>query len=260
LPGGCRGRVPAPVDVLAEALPGGLPARSLVLLAGEGGSGKSLLAYSLALGLAVEAGWAAGLVLLDDDAGSVLEALESRYGVEAVEGLVSSGRLLLVDAYMPRYGARPLEGVEGVERGEASTPEQLLALLSWLSSRLRGRGCPVIVVDSLNPLLLRHEATVVYELVNAARARIAKAEGAMVVATLHTPTQLYAEIAAVMGQMADVFIVTGLHEQALEAGATVMQLLVKKAKGVPVRRGWIAFTVTEKGFQRVEVRLREGQD
>lgn len=245
---GCGSLVATGVGLLDKMLPRGIPRRSLVLLVGEGGAGKSLLAQLMLLEWA-RRGWPTVYVSLDDDAETVYSSLRGRGG-PLVEELLAQGRVLLVDGFLPRYGVP----VGRWERVETLEPGGLLGRLAELAERRGMSGCGLLVLDSLNPLLLRYEPTVVYGFVEGLRARLAKRMGVTTVAVLHTPTQLYADIAATLGHMVDVFIVVRLHGEAVEAGLPVRQLLVKKAKGVPSAPGWVSFIVTDEGLQ--EVRLR----
>lgn len=93
---------------------------------------------------------------------------------------------------------------------------------------------------------------------NMLRVSLAKRRRVPVVATLHTPTQLHADIAAVLEHMVDVFIVVGYHSEALKAGVAVGEILVEKAKGVPISQGWTYFVIADQGLLEARVRMEKG--
>ncbi len=242
------------IPLLDKLLPKGVRRDSLIVMAGDGGTGKSYLAVLFAAKY-LERGEPVVYLALDDDPRTLVDALGNQ-GLEA-EKLVYQKKLILIDAYGPRYGLET----------ESYAIEQPLTDLRTLYSGLTRQldqnniaGQGLLVIDSLNPLLARYEPTLFLDFINMVRAGIAKKRIVTVLATLHTPTQYHAEIAANLECIADVFIWLRYHPQALEAGYTVREVLVKKAKGVPVAAGWTPFIITDEGPTPVQVRqVRQAQ-
>ena len=121
-------------------------------------------------------------------------------------------------------------------------------------------GEGLLVIDSLNPFFLSLEPTVVYDfyrLVDSIRANISKKRGILTIATIHTAHEAAEQVATMIEHTADVFIITRYHEEAIEAGYAVKQILVKKAKGVPIKYGWINYVITDEGLVQAEVKVKE---
>ena len=242
------------IQLLDKLLPRGLSRRSFMLLAGEGGAGKSLIVQLIA-GNMLNRGEKVVYVCLDDDPESIVENMESR-GIEA-RRYVAQGRLLFIDGYGARYGLESEDYV--AEKLSTLDTHAAAATIQRLvdSNGVKGNG--LVVIDSLYPFFLRYEPTVVYDFVNVLRASLAKRRSVFTLATLHTPSQLYAEIAAILEHMVDVFAVVRYHSEALEAGVAVREILVKKAKGTPVSHGWTSFVITDEGLVEARVRVKTVQ-
>ncbi len=236
-------------------LPRGIPRRSFILLAGGGGTGKSVLTSLIAWHFARE-GEPVIYVALDDDPLTVLEGLSVK-GYDASD-LLERRLLTFIDGYSSRYGIEP--GLN-VEERLATLDPTAIQLAVRRSIERRGLKCKgLLVIDSLNALLLKFEPTMVMDFVNAVRAYASKLQGVVTVATLHTSTQLYAELASSLEHMVDVVIWLKYHAEALEAGYPVREILVKKAKGAPVTAGWLKFIITDKGVVEVETRtVKQGE-
>ncbi len=248
----CDSHITLGIRVFDKLLPKGLPRRSLAILAGEGGTGKSLILL-YATWAALQRGDHVAYISLDDDAETVYHALKSKMGSN-VDAYIESKTLVLVDGYASRYGAPPKGSWERITKID---PGSLLQSIRSIVERYSVKDCGMVIIDSLNPLFLQYEPTVVYDFVNALRATIAKQYNVFVLVTLHTPTSLYAEIASMLEYMVDAFIVTRYHPEAFEAGIPVRQVLVKKAKGVPVTHGWLSFMITDKGILEAKVKYEE---
>jgi len=246
----CSKYVSLGIRVFDKLLPRGLPRESLAVLAGEGGTGKSLIVlYAAWSGL--QRGDRVAYISLDDDAETIYTAMKSKIG-EKVDEHIKSHRLVLVDGYAARYGAAPRGSWERMTKID---PSSLLQGIRSVVERYGVRECGMVVIDSLNPLFLQYEPTVVYDFVNALRATITKQYNVFALVTLHTPIGLYAEIASMLEYMVDAFIVTRYHPEAFEAGIPVRQVLVKKAKGVPVTHSWLSFMITDEGIVEAKVRF-----
>ena len=247
---GC-GHVKLGLSALDKLLPRGVLRRSVILVAGGGGTGKSVLTALLASRF-LERGEKVVYVTLDDDPVTLIESLSLK-GFR-VEEYLERGSFLIIDGYSSRYGIRA--GVKVFDELASLDPGTLAATLRKAVERagLECRG--MLVIDSLNALLAKFDPSIVLDFVNNVRASIAKSRAVLTVITLHTVTQLLAELASSLEYMVDVVIWLRYHSEALEAGLPVRELLVKKAKGVPVEAGWLKFVITDKGLEEVELRRK----
>ena len=242
-------RIKLGIPLLDELLPKGVFRRSLILLAGDSGVGKSFVAGLLAWSFA-RRGEKVIYVSLDDDPLTIISGLELK-GYDAWS-LVDSKKILFVDGYGARYGVEPEEFVsEAIRELE---PWGLLAALRRLVDQSGLECSGLLVIDSINPLLEKYEASNVFDFVNAVRASIVKKKGVVTVMTLHTATQLYTEIAASLEYVVDVLVWMQHMEAAIEQGYPVKQLLVKKARGVPAIASWTPYMITDEGIVGVKVK------
>ncbi|MET1101346.1 MAG: RAD55 family ATPase [Pyrodictiaceae archaeon] len=246
-------RVKLGIPILDDLLPEGILRRSMVVIAGDGGVGKSFFVTLIAASF-LERGEKVIYVALDDDPITIVSALESSR-MNAME-LVRGEELILVDGYGPRYGVEPESFVKAALQD--IDPDRILSTVSRISDEHGMRCSGLLVLDSLNPLLARYEATRVLDFVNALRAHMAKKRGVLSIATLHTPTQFYSEVAANLEYMVDVFVWMQHYREAVAQGYPVKQLLVKKARGVPVQASWIPYMITKEGVIPIKLRRRAG--
>ncbi len=239
------------IPLLDKLLPKGIWRNSFVLLAGEGGTGKTYILQQVAASL-LNRDEPVIYLALDDDPADIIESLEFK-GVEA-RRFINDGKLVFIDGYGGRYGYETEAPI--ADRLRSLDIHAAISTITRVLDTKGTRGKGAIVLDSLNPFFQWHDANMVYDFVNMLRILIAKKRGMPVFATLHTPTQLYADIAATMEYMVDVFIVTRYHSAAMEAGYSVKEILIKKARGVPVAYGWVPFMITDKGLEEVRIRVR----
>ncbi|MET1128801.1 MAG: RAD55 family ATPase [Thermoproteota archaeon] len=244
-------RVKLGVPVLDKLLPEGLPRRSFVLLAGEGGAGKSFILTLIASSF-LSRGEKVVYVGLDDDPQTILDGMRTR--IPLVDEYLGKGMLKIVDGYTARYGVALREGY--VEHLRSMDPDVLVSTLTSIADREGMRGSGLMIVDSLNPLFWYLEPTNAYDFIARLRAHIAKSRGVLTVATLHTNTQLFADIASSIEFLVDALIIAKYNVEALEAGLPVRQILVKRAKGARVSEGWINFIISDEGL--VEVKIGKG--
>jgi KaiC/GvpD/RAD55 family RecA-like ATPase len=247
----CPGCTRLGVLLLDKLLPRGIPRKSFGLIEGEGGSGKSFLLH-LIVKYFLERGEEVIYLTLDDDPESLAEALKS-HDID-VDNYIKNEKLLIVDGCAARYGVE--SGVYTYERLTSLEPEKVARTLESIldSKDVKGRG--LLVIDSINPFFIAYEPTMIYDLLCRIRSSISKRRKVLTLATLHTTSGLFEEPAQILEFMLDLVILVGYHVRALEAGAPVRRLLIKKAKGVPVSYGWVSYMITDAG--PVEVKVKEG--
>jgi len=239
------------VLLLDKLLPKGVPRNSFGLVEGEGGTGKSYLVHLIVKSF-LERGEEVVYLTLDDDPESLVDALKS-HGVDAEE-YIKNEKLLIIDGCAARYGV--VSGKYTYERLTSLEPEKVAKTLESVldSKNIENRG--VLIIDSVNPFFIAYEPTMIYDLLCRLRASISKRRKVLTLATLHTTSGIFEEPAQILEFMLDLVVLIGYHVRALEAGAPVRRLLVKKAKGVPVSYGWVSYMITDAG--PIEVKVKEG--
>jgi KaiC/GvpD/RAD55 family RecA-like ATPase len=247
----CPGCTRLGVLLLDKLLPRGIPRKSFGIIEGEGGAGKSFLVH-LIVKYFLENDEEVIYLTLDDDPESLAEALRA-HDVD-VDNYVKKEKLMIVDGCAARYGVE--SGKYAYERLTSLEPEKVARTLESIveDKGIENRG--LLVIDSLNPFFIAYEPTMIYDLICRLRSSISKRRKVLTLAILHTTSGVFEEPAQILEFMLDLVVLVGYHVRALEAGAPVRRLLIKKAKGVPVSYGWVSYIITDSG--PVEVKVKEG--
>lgn len=245
------------VDLIKFILPSGIPRNSFVILAGEGGTGKSILVNSI-VKFFVSSGEPVVYVDYDDDPATILHQFRT-LGLDPVEAH-SRGLLFLIDgfSYMVK-GYKPPKPVFVVEEDDPrdidSTITKYIKVLD--ANGVRDRG--LMVIDSFNVFLNYHESSRVLELLKFIRANVSKARGVLTIVTLHTSTDYYRDFLESVEYLVDGVILTEnviQHDLTLELPISLRRILVKKMKGVPHRTVWTLYTIHD--GKPLPVRIKHG--
>jgi len=249
------------LDLLKYILPQGIPRNSFIVLAGDAGSGKSVLATLIAKNV-MEHGEPAVFVALDDDPLTVAQQFRS-YAVD-VEELQSKGLFYIVDGYsylLAKESTKFSKYAVATVNPTSDLSQLLYTIYKVLDDRnISGRG--VLVLDSLNILLNYHEPSRVLEAVKALRANVSKLRSVVVLALLHTGTQYYNEFLNSIVHIVDGIWVTEVvvqHPLSGEIPLPLRQILVKRMKGVQHRVSWTLFLIDREGVKPVKVRIESSE-
>lgn len=244
------------LDLFLYILPDGIPRNSFIVLAGEGGSGKSAIVANIAKNI-IENNEPVIYVCLDDDPLTIIEQLES-FGLR-IDGNTSS-KLLLIDGF-----SYLIKGKKGrihplvVEDVDPRNPENIAnAILRVLdSTRLSDRG--LIIIDSLNEAMISLDPTRFMEFIKLLRANISKTLKIPIIATLHTSTEGFKEYLYTIEHLVDGIIETrGLEEGlSLQLPIQVRQIIVRKIKGVTHRHGWVLYAIDNAGVKPVILKVEK---
>ncbi len=249
-------RVSLGVDVLNYVLPQGVPRNSFILLAGEGGSGKSVLVLHIAKSF-LERGEPVVYITLDDDPVTIVSQFTS-FGIDVAKH-VDEGRLLIVDGFSFRIRGRKEKLHEAVvEEVDPQQPDNVLyTLIKLLDDHgVKSRG--IVILDSLNEFLSYQDPIKVVEFIKNIRANISKTRNVIVIAVLHTSTEELKKLALSIEHLVDGVMITETvvqHPVAGEIPLALRQLLVRKMKGVSHRVNWTLFTIDREGVRPVIVRI-----
>ncbi|MEM0001792.1 MAG: ATPase domain-containing protein [Desulfurococcaceae archaeon] len=240
-------------DLFKYILPNGIPRNSLVVLAGEGGSGKSvIMAHVVKDALSAEE--PVIYVALDDDPQTVLSQLTA-FKVNA-EGLCNEKKLLIIDGFS--YLVKPRKTSFCVEEEiQPDNPDSIISTLIKVTDKHRVENKGLIIIDSLNEVMVSLDPTRFISFIKSLRANFAKARGVLTFTTLHTSTPSFKEYLLSIEHLVDGIIETANipGELAQQLPIFIRQITVRKMKGVNSKPGWVLYGIDNEGLKPVILKV-----
>jgi len=242
------------VDILLYVLPEGIRRNSLIIIAGEGGSGKSALLANIAKSV-IQKNEPLLYLGLDDDPATIVDQFSS-FNVDVQEAF-KKGRFGIIDGFSylikgKKGKAHPMV-VDEINPGDLDS--LVYSLLKHVDAfNMNGRG--MVMIDSLNEIMITLDPTRIIEFVKTIRANIAKHRGVVTIATLHTSTEDFLSYLLSIEHLVDGIIeLQTLKDKNLgELQIPLRQMLVRKMKGVPHRAVWTLFTIDKEGVKPVIIK------
>jgi len=245
------------LDLVKYILPYGIPRNSYVVLAGEGGSGKSLLVTNIAKTL-LEKGEPVVYISFDDDPLTIVNQFKS-LSVDVLE-YSGKGLFYIIDGYtyMMRGKTGKLHEVVVEEIDPHDIDQAIDVIIRFLNEGgIRDRG--IVIIDSLNEFLNYHDVSRVLEFVKLSRANISKLRNILAFTILHTTTDYYMEFLHSIEHLVDGIIFTETvveHPMAEQVPLPLRRILVKKMKGVGHKVTWTFYIIDREGIKPVRI-IRE---
>lgn len=243
-------RISLGVDVLDFALPKGVLRNSFIILAGSGGSGKSVFNIFLSISF-LKRGEPVIYVSLDDDPATVITSFKTfNFNLKPYMEKKLFG---IVDAFSFRLGTlkKVYEGVvrEVDPRNSSKFIYALIESLDYMGMDSKG----LLILDSLNEIFFHLELNRAIELIKTIRALVSKAKNVLTIATFHTTTESLTEIVKSIEHLIDGLIELKTVEQPplTTAPLPLWQLIIRKMKGAPHSTSWVLYTITEDGIKPV---------
>ncbi|MEM4451736.1 MAG: RAD55 family ATPase [Thermosphaera sp.] len=239
------------VDILLYVLPEGVKRNSLIIIAGEGGAGKSVLLANIAKSVITE-GEPLLYLTLDDDPATIVEQLKS-YNTD-VETAFREQRFGIIDGF-----SYLIKGKKGrahpmvIDEVNPNDIESVVYSLIKNVDSFKMNNTGVLIIDSLNEIMITLDPTRIIEFVKTIRANIAKHRGVATIASLHTSTEDFLSYLLNIEHLVDGIIELGsLKERELgKLEISLRQILVRKMKGVPHKAVWTLFTIDKEGVKPV---------
>lgn len=240
-------------DLFKYLLPHGMPRNSFVVMAGEGGSGKSVILMHIVKDFLL-AGEPVIYVTLDDDPQTVLNQLLS-FGIDA-RAFCEKKQLIIVDGFS--YLAKLRRQQYCIE--EEVTPENPDTIVSAISRVVEKYSIidkGLLIVDSLNEIIVILDPTRFVKFVKAMRASFSKSRNILTIATLHTSTESFKEYLLTVEHLVDGILETGSipGELAQQLPMFVKQISVRKMKGISSKPGWVLYGIDHEGLKPVVLRI-----
>ncbi len=237
------------VEVLDLAVPDGMPRNSMVILHGQGGTGKSVFLATLAYNR-LQAGEPVLFVTLDDDPQSLVQLFLS-FGWR-LEEYVAKNCFRVIDCFTYRVKSR---GSQPDYVYRVVNPMEANDLIEALTSAMNDMGMNdrgAVFIDSLNELLSISEITTALETVKMIRAIASKTRDVPVFATLHTGIESLQEILFTLEYTVDGIIEFRYDPNLYQLGMPVKQLQVRKLRGTQHSSASIPYSVTSEGIRPVD--------
>lgn len=228
------------LGILDEVLPEGVPRASFIVLAGSGGSGKTLLTLLMAKQF-LSRKEPVIYITLDDDPATLVSLLQS-LGID-VYSYISERLLVMIDGFSFRIRDRRGKiHVSVVEEVDPMNPEQVLHAVIQLVDKLEIKNKGICVIDSLNEFLTYHTYLKVSEFIKNVRANISKYRGVLTMAILHTSSNKAKNFLASIEHVVDGIVYV---ECELKDNEVVRRITVKRMRGTRYKTGKIEFAVVQ---------------
>lgn len=245
-------------DLFKYLFPAGIPRNSFIVIAGEGGSGKSVILSHIVKDV-LSYGEPVIYVSMDDDPFTVIQQLKS-FRV-AVDEACAERRFVIIDGFSyllagPPSARKPKNPCVA-EEVHPERPDSIISSLLKTADSLGLSNHGAVLLDSLNEAMITLDQARFVSFVKSIRANIAKARGVLTVATLHTSTSSLKEYLLVVEHLVDGIIETSSipPEVSQHIPIFVRGLVVKKMKGTPHKQGLVLFGIDEEGLKPVVLKI-----
>jgi KaiC/GvpD/RAD55 family RecA-like ATPase len=242
-------RIKLGVEPLDFGAPSGFPRKSLILISGDAGTGKSVIVNQITNNLLMK-GEPAVYVTLDDDPTAVIDAFRS-FGW-SVDEFIEKGLLKFIDGFSFRLGSLKKQ-IKGVVR--EIVPDDTKKMIYVINevieeSKMVNKG--ILILDSINELMFQLDVSSVIDFVKTLRAAVPKARGVITIITLHTTAEALNQLKNHLEYLVDGVIDTRLDPNLQELGIPLKQLNVKKLRGAPTNPLWIPYVIVDDGIRPVD--------
>lgn len=217
------------IEVLDRCV-GMIDRRSMVLLIGPSGSGKSAIASNIAAAR-LGAGDHVVVFELDNDPKSFVEAIASVAG-EDLEKALREGRLRVVDGFARRmFPLRPERKIPS-RVVESLAFDDVLEVLRSEASEVRSRGEGLLIVDSFNEIMETMDPSGSAKLLKTIRAVVSKGLGLTSLVLIHTDLEDTVQWLGLVSYAVDGIIAVA-SEWSQARRKMIRYLQVRKIRGVP---------------------------
>jgi len=250
-------------DLFKYLLPEGLLRGSFIVLAGEGGSGKSVILAHLVKDI-LSAGEPLIYLAFDDDPLTVLRQL-TLFKIPA-EKYCSEQLLGIIDGFS--YTIRQRRGKAHscvIDEVSPDNPDSVVNSLIKGADQLKLDGRGLVVIDSLNEVMIMQDPARFVFFVKSLRANIAKSRGVVTIATLHTSTSDLRNYLLLIEHLVDGILETSSIPEELSTQLSqvnvevfIRQIRVLKMKGTTHRQGWFLYGIDSRGVKPVVIRTARG--
>ena len=243
------------IEALDRVLPKGIPRNNMMILAGELGTGKSVLMSQLLYGVLKRRKEPCIYMTFEGPPLAVEQDMEA-FGWD-IRPFLESGQLRFIDCFSFRM--EPVEVPSYVHY--VKDPRDLHSVTGALFNmmeemKMSGRGA--VFVDSLTEMftLVQEERPLVFHMLDGVKSWRAKGPKEKLVpffCSHHTPLRAYVELDDLLFYVVDGILDVRFNPGFAERGLLVKQFRVRRMKGAPHETYRVTFSVTSKGVTEVEL-------
>ncbi|RLG71771.1 MAG: hypothetical protein DRO11_03735 [Methanobacteriota archaeon] len=239
------GRAKIESEVFKKLVPQGFPRNSLIIVSGEGGTGKSVIATDIVIQFLLK-NEPVVYVCLDDTPRSVLQYMNTF--TWNIPSYVEKGLLHFLDCFSFR-NKHPPQKKEFITI--ISNPSDLSSFSSHLERTMENMSMTnkgLVVIDSLTELMTMVKPLSLIEAVKTWKSLGPKDRQVMFLATLHYGIRALEETVDMVDYIADGIIDLRYEPNLMAQGVLLKQIRVRKLKGTKHESYWLSFETTEKGI------------
>ncbi len=241
------------IDAVDKVLPKGIPRNNLTILAGELGTGKSVLMEQLLFSFLKKEKEPCVYVNFEGPPIALEQDMES-FGWD-ITPFLKSGQLRFLDCFSFRMEPTESPPYSHYMKDPKDLHTVTAALFNMMAEmKMMGRGA--VFVDSLTEMftLVQEERPLVYHMLDGVKSWRAKGPKEKLVpffCSHHTPLRAYADLDDLLFYVVDGIIDVRFNPGFADRGLLVKQFRVRKMKGVPHETYWVTFSINRKGIFEV---------
>ncbi|MCX8168829.1 MAG: RAD55 family ATPase [Candidatus Methanomethylicia archaeon] len=237
------------IQVLDEILPNGIPRNNMVLILGEGGTGKSVLITHLMYARLL-ADEPCIFICFDDIPIAVIQ-LSLLFKWNLLE-YANRDLLRFIDCFSFRMA--PDRSTIPPYITYIENPRDLYGLVTAITNlmdklNMNSRGA--VFIDSLTELLSLTETTIALEVIKILRAECSKERNVPIFGTFHFGVKPFDDVEQILEYIVDGIIDLRYDPHYMQQGFLVKQFRVRKMKGVPHSTNWVSFSINSSGIFKI---------
>lgn len=241
------------IEAIEKTLPKGFPRNSMTILAGELGTGKSVLMEQLLYSVLKIAKEPCIFVNFEGPPIALEQDVES-FGWD-ITPMLKSGQMRFLDCFSFRMEpSEPAPYAHYVK--DPKDLRSVTASLFTMMEEMKMLGRGAVFVDSLTEMftLVQEERPLVYHMLDGIKSWRAKGPKERLVpffCSHHTPLRAYADLDDLLFYVVDGILDVRFNPGFADRGLLVKQFRVRKMKGAPHETYWLTFSINSKGIVEV---------
>ncbi len=241
------------IDAVDKVLPKGIPRNSLTILAGDLGTGKSVLMEQLLYSMLKVEKEPCIYMNFEGPPIALQQDMES-FGWD-IDRYLDSGQLKFLDCFSFRMEPTETPKYSHFVKDPKDLHSVTSALFTMMEEmKMMGRGA--VFVDSLTEMftLVQEERPLVFHMLDGVKSWRAKGPKERLVpffCSHHTPLRAYADLDDLLFYVVDGIVDVRFNPGFADRGLLVKQFRIRKMKGAPHETYWVTFQVTSSGIVEV---------